>query len=311
MGIGGAVLGGALSAGTSLLGSSRSRRAAERAGDVQAQAAMEATQLQREIFEQGRADLAPFRAVGVSALDVLADLFLPGGSQVFQLEQDLREAQEARATQAANISRLRAAGNEERARQIEAELPQMDAFIMNTFNTISNMKASGVAPDRSAFFKSPSFQFRQREGEGAVNRFLASRGLADSGRAGRALTEFSSDLASQEFGNFANRLAQLAGIGQAATNVTVSAGQQFGQSAGQNILDAGTARASSIIAGQNALNRGLEGAVFSLSDPSFLSGVGNLLSGRTARTVAAGTPQAPAFTTGGALSFAPGTTALF
>ena len=86
-------------------------------------------------------------------------------------------------------------------------------------------------------FKDPGYDFRMQEGINALDRSAASRGRTLSGAQDRAVTRYGSDLASQEFGNAFNRslteynvnLAKqqgLAGIGQSATNVVSSAGQQ-------------------------------------------------------------------------------------
>lgn len=73
----------------------------------------------------------------------------------------------------------------------------------------------------------PSYQWRYDQGLEAVNRTKASQGLLNSGNQLAALTEYGQGMASTEYGNEYQRLAQLSGanIGSPAT-----AGQiQYGQ----------------------------------------------------------------------------------
>ncbi len=65
------------------------------------------------------------------------------------------------------------------------------------------------------FTASPGYDFRRQEGERAIDRMMASRGLYGSGARGRALTRYSDDLAAEEYERGFNRLAALAGMGGA------------------------------------------------------------------------------------------------
>jgi hypothetical protein len=115
----------------------------------------------------------------------------------------------------------------------------------------------GGTPDMSGFFQSPGYQFRRDEGTRGLERSAAARGGAFSGNALRALAEFNSGLASNEFGNYFNQLASIAGIGQTATNQTAAYGAQNAANAGRNALAAGEARASGIIGQGNAIGQGV------------------------------------------------------
>lgn len=118
-----------------------------------------------------------------------------------------------------------------------------------------------TGPDMSVFTASPDYQFRQREGQAAIDRGAAARGGALSGNAIRAGVEHASDLASTEFGNFFSRLAAIAGIGQGAANTASSAAANTGNNVSSLLSNTGAARASGVL-GQansisNALNTGL------------------------------------------------------
>jgi hypothetical protein len=124
----------------------------------------------------------------------------------------------------------------------------------------SGSQNSLAAPDYSAFFQSPDYNFRRTEGQRDIGNSFAARGGAFSGNALRALTEFNSNLAAGEFGNYFNRQAALAGIGQTATNTSANAGMQTAANVGNALMNSGNARASGVAGQYNALGAGLSGA---------------------------------------------------
>ena len=113
----------------------------------------------------------------------------------------------------------------------------------------------------NSFETSPGYEFVRDEGQRNLGNSFAARGGAFSGNALRALSQFNQGLASQEYGNWWNRGAGLAGIGQTATNTGVAAGQNFANQFGANTMAAGDARASGVLNAYsgiaNAANTGL------------------------------------------------------
>lgn len=115
--------------------------------------------------------------------------------------------------------------------------------------------------DPNAFQQSPGFNFMRQQGMQGIERSAAARGGAASGNALKALAQFNTGLAQQDYGNWWNRQAGVAGIGQQATNAL----GQFGQNSANNISslmqNSGEARASGIMGQANslggALNSGL------------------------------------------------------
>jgi hypothetical protein len=116
---------------------------------------------------------------------------------------------------------------------------------------------TGQPGNMSRFFASPDYQFRQQEGAKSIDRSAAARGGAVSGNAARAQTEYASNLASQEFGNYTSRLMQIAGLGSAATNNAVNVGQSYAANAGNLIQQQGDARASGIMGAANSVVNGI------------------------------------------------------
>jgi hypothetical protein len=116
-----------------------------------------------------------------------------------------------------------------------------------------------TAPDYSAFFKSPDYQFRKDQGmQGIGNSFSASGG-AKSGNALKALADFNSNLAAGEFGNYFNRQLALAGQGQASTNTSAQAGIATGGIVGNALQNSADTRASGVAGGYNAIGAGISG----------------------------------------------------
>jgi hypothetical protein len=127
-------------------------------------------------------------------------------------------------------------------------------------------------PSGNAFIDSPDYAFRRDEGQRGVGNSFAARGGAASGNALKALSEFNSNLASGEFGNWFNRRMALSGRGdQAASNVQ-SGGQSYAQGYGQAQNQLGDARASGVFGVTGAIQGGLSGVAGSFG------GGGNSLS---------------------------------
>jgi hypothetical protein len=105
----------------------------------------------------------------------------------------------------------------------------------------------------SRFFTSPDYNFRRTEGERGIGNSFAARGGAASGNALRALSEFNSNLASGEYGNYVNRLFSMAGMGQVANSQAGNAGQQYTNGVSQANTAQGDARASGVLGTTNSI----------------------------------------------------------
>jgi hypothetical protein len=120
-----------------------------------------------------------------------------------------------------------------------------------------------TSPDFSSFYASPGYQFRQEEGTKAVERSAAARGMLQSGATLKALQEHGQNIASDEFNTYANRLSNLAGLGQTATTSTGQFGAQATSQSGSALERAGAARASGYL-GQGQAAQGVAGDLSSL-----------------------------------------------
>jgi hypothetical protein len=108
-----------------------------------------------------------------------------------------------------------------------------------------------------AFQADPGYAFRLGEGEKAINRGAAARGGYDSGSTLKALTRYGQDYANNEYGDWWNRQAGLAGVGQTATNALGQLGENTVKQQAGNITGAGNARASGYMGNSMAWNNAL------------------------------------------------------
>lgn len=157
----------------------------------------------------------------------------------------------------------------EQARQYDQTREDLSQYREIGGNALGRLDRTSTG-DMTNFFASPDYNFRREEGMRGLERTAAARGGAFSGNALRALGERNSNLASGEFGDWWNRQAGLAGIGQSATNATAMAGQNKANNVSNNMIGAGDARASGIAGQANAWS----GAISGLTNYGMYNGFG-------------------------------------
>lgn len=269
------VVGGALSNDAS----KRASRAASRGADA-------ATAESARQYDQTRADFAPWRTTGGGAINALGQLFGLPTTSTQQAQWDNSELVQSQggipamdAQRYAQDPAYKYAWDKmlasERAGPLWRRQDQQNFYARATdadWNRINSSMGQYLAeynaqnpqaqpqqagPNMSGFTQSPGYQFRRDEGTRGIERSAAAQGGAFSGNALRALAEFNSGLASQEFGNYFNQLASIAGIGQTATGQTAAAGANHANIASRNALYAGDARASGIENRANMIGQGI------------------------------------------------------
>lgn len=129
---------------------------------------------------------------------------------------------------------------------------------------------AGNPVSMNAFVASPDYQFRQDEQGRALTARNAMLGIQDSGAAQKAALQYSGNLASGEFNNYANRLASLAGVGQSAANQSAAQGANFANNMG-SVLGNNAQNLASSYATQGAANGQMWGQ---------LAGIGSGLIGK-------------------------------
>lgn len=117
-----------------------------------------------------------------------------------------------------------------------------------------------VAQIAAGFTKSPGYDFRLKEGESRLLNAARARGMSLSGGALKEVQRFGEGLAADEFssfmsrglaafGDYNNRLAALAGVGQTAAQAGQVAGQNFANSTGNILMQGGANQANARLAG--------------------------------------------------------------
>jgi hypothetical protein len=241
-----AVVGGSVvSAGAGMYSARQGSKAAVKGAD-------RATEEQARQYDQTRNDFAPYREVGTGALSQLARMYgiaSPGSGGYFNQQQYLSANPDIAADPWASQN---AQEHYDKFGRFEGRASPMVG------GTPGN---PGGAPDMSGFFESPDYQFNLQQGQQAIDRSLAARGKALSGAGVKEGIRYASGMASGEFGNFYNRLSNLAGIGQTATGSTAAAGANAANNIGQNHMFAGQARANGYMQTGQAVNNAVQGGI--------------------------------------------------
>ncbi len=105
--------------------------------------------------------------------------------------------------------------------------------------------------------ESPGFQTQLDMGRESVEAGAAGRGGLYSGATVTSLERYRTGLASQEVGNYLNRLASLGAQGQGAAGMQGQAGQNYATGASNALANIGNARAAGAMGVGNALSGGL------------------------------------------------------
>jgi hypothetical protein len=120
-------------------------------------------------------------------------------------------------------------------------------------------------------YLSPSYQFQLGQGLGQTANFMNAHGGLQSGNTLRGLTDYAIGAAGQGYGqaadiyfanqsNIYNRLASVAGLGQASNSTTAGAGASLGAGIANSTMQAGAAQAGGTVGSANALAGGLNNA---------------------------------------------------
>mgnify|MGYP003653186803 CR=1 FL=1 len=127
--------------------------------------------------------------------------------------------------------------------------------------------APGTADQRQAFAKdqfttSPGYEFRREEGLRGINQAGAAAGKLASGQTLKALQRYGDERASEDYGNYTNRLASLAGVGQSATGSTSNLGAADAGRRASAATDEGAARASGYVGEANAYTNAINNMLY-------------------------------------------------
>jgi hypothetical protein len=125
----------------------------------------------------------------------------------------------------------------------------------------ANGNQSNANVDYSQFYNSPDYGFAQQQGNLALDRANNAKGLSLSGGALKDAMQFNQGLATQQFGNYFNRLLSLSQLGGNAASAAAGSAQNFSNQMSNSVQGQGQAQASGIIGGANALTGGINSGV--------------------------------------------------
>ena len=230
----GAVIGAAVSIGTSLIGASSQRKAAEKVSRQQQEAANRAIAIQQQQYEQTRADQAPFLDAGRQAQINLAYLMgnVPEGMTLEQLN-----AQANKTSASSGISK-----------PFDGNYQADPAFA-------KRLSEGQQAIERSAASKGGLLSGATQKALQEFAQSVASDEYANAYN--RYVTEQT---------NLYNSLAAQAGLGSRTAELLQTSGQNVANQQGEYTTQAGNAAAAGTVSAANAWQSGLSGAGTTLSN---------------------------------------------
>lgn len=252
---------------------SKQSAAAEKAAQIGANAANNATAAQTATFDKQMALQEPFRQAGITAENRLLELL---GLQSPNTREQLRQELLPQFTRQNEKIPVRTNSG-----SMFGDIANLVASATSGGTTVDEaalnaeidrrLAASTPSPDfgkyardfsMADFQADPGYAFRLSEGQKALDRSAAARGGLISGSALKAAQRYGQDMGSQEYTNAFNRyqtnranqlnpLQSLAGIGQTSTNAMSTAAGNYGTNIGNIALGAGATAGNAAIAQGN------------------------------------------------------------
>lgn len=130
------------------------------------------------------------------------------------------------------------------------------------------------AASLAKFTASPDYAFALDQGTQAMQRSAAAGGTLISGGQLKAGQEFGQGLATQQYGNYFNRLLSLSQLGQSAASGVSNAAVTSGANIGNTQQAIGQSLASGTVGSANALSGGLSSATGGIATAALLSKFG-------------------------------------
>ena len=204
---------------------------------------------------------------------------IPAAVSLFGANKQAKAAESAAASTAAATDQATQLQREMYQQTREDQAPYRTAG----YNALAEMqRTAGNVPGAFKFGAGdyqadPGYAFRLSEGQKALDRQAAARGGLISGGALKAATRYGQDMGSQEYGNaynraltsyntgvssenqLYNRQAALSGIGQTATNLVGTAGQNYGTNVGNALINQGANAGNARMAAASAYGSALSG----------------------------------------------------
>lgn len=153
----------------------------------------------------------------------------------------------------------------------EDNMPALDArnwSLQQLQNLLGDKGALSGPINPGDVMNEPGYQFGMDQGQQALSRQMASRGMYNSGAAMKSAARYGNDYATTKYDNAFNRevanrnaqlnpLQSLAGLGQSGANSIAAAGGNYANQVGNNLTSLGNAQAASQLAGANTWGNAL------------------------------------------------------
>ncbi|HIE0523808.1 TPA: hypothetical protein ACXJLS_000400 [Stenotrophomonas maltophilia] len=276
--------GAIVGAAGSLIGGKMQSDAAGRAGDAASNASQDAIRAQLAMYNQSRADTLPYQVTGNGALNVLAGWYglptysapISSGIQISNPEPAKKKKRSFfdKVTDPANLAgQFGGTSYDPMGFFSSGSTGGGGGLQFSTGGGTGNALAGGGVlnpgsgtPDFSSYYQTPDFLVARDEGINALDRGAAARGGLYSGGADADRMTFASNLGSKAFGNAANNLFRLAGLGSNANSELNNLGQNTAGQIGNQLANAGNARASAYLNQGQAWNNALAGVGGAIGD---------------------------------------------
>lgn len=306
-------IGAGISGIGSIAGGIMGANAAGDAADKQSAASMYSANLQKQMYDQQRSDMSPWRQGGMQAMYGNGGLFsrTPGtgtGNGGGNLQTDwtksrLQSLKDERQHKFENINDDRGqAVTDELRRQFWATQPDsaLEKQAADDWGTMGVKETAGqidpslyqIDPNLTRGFtaddfqKDPGYDFRMKEGQKALERSAAAKGGLQTGGFMKSLGRYGQDYASGEYqnaynrfnndqSNRFNRLASISGLGQTTSAQLGQAGQNYATGVGNTMTGMANAQGAAGMAQSNALGGMVGGIGKTWMDYSLAKGIGN------------------------------------
>lgn len=134
-------------------------------------------------------------------------------------------------------------------------------YTLGSLYGIGQNGSTGNTPDFSGFTNSPDYAFAQSQGNLGLQRYENANGLALSGGALKDVAQFNQGLATQQFGNYYNRLLSLSQLGAGAASSSAGSAANFSGQIGNSTQAIGQAQAAGTVGSANAITGGVNSGI--------------------------------------------------
>lgn len=251
--------------GSALLGAFSSSQAA----GAQADAANAQMAVQKQMYDQTREDLSPYREAGIPALGAVNYLLGLGSAPIIGGTAPTIETVTTGGTgtgtgTAGGYRRFEhPGGGDGGASAAQPETAGTTQYRVNgqLFNTMDEAQAYANANQTGgtaySWEGSPGYQWQLQQGQQAIDNSAASGGGLFSGATLKAQQTYGTGLANQDYYNNLNSLMGVTNLGQNAAAQTGQAAQNYATGASNSLANLGNAQAAGYTGMANSLNSGL------------------------------------------------------